>query len=110
MSKTILQALTDEIFYPIGVGIIENKLIARGLEAESEYNMETSKSKEYRGCLADCLCSLIQSVSFSEAGKSVGSLTDQDKKRILARANALYNEIGEEEVTFDKPMVYIESL
>ena len=93
--KTIQQALIDEIFYPIPVGHVENKIIERGLLADEEYTAEVSKSKSFKGALADCLSSLLQSTNISEGDKSVGSLSIEDKKRILTRARALYNEIGE---------------
>lgn len=106
--KTIQQALLDEIYYPIGVGIVENKLIARELDGSTTFTSEVAKSKTYKGALADCLCSLIQSISISEADKSVGALSNADKKMILRKANDLYREIGEEEVDFaERPVVYI---
>ena len=105
--KTIRQALIDEIIYPIPEGLVENKLIARGLTGEQEFTFETSKSHEYKGCFADCLVALIQAVSFSESDKSVGTLTDEVKKKLLHRANEIYDAIGEELVPEEKPMVYI---
>lgn len=103
--KTIKQALIDEIHYPIGSGIIENKMILRGLNAEDEFDMEAAKSKSFIGAVADCLYSLLSAPNFSEADKSF-SLSD--KNLILKKANSLYNSIGESSVTLDdKPMVYI---
>ena len=108
MSKTIFQALVDEIIYPMPEGKIENKLIARGLNGDAEYSFEIAKTNEYRGAYADCLIALVQAVNFSESDKSVGSLSDEVKKRLLAIANSIYKAIGEEEVLAEpKPMVYI---
>ncbi len=108
MSKTIRQALKDEIFYPLSEGFIDNKLIERGLEAEAQYTQEVTQSKGWKGALADCLISLIQSTSLSEADKSIGSLTNDDKERLLRRARRLLNDIGEElEDESGLPMVYI---
>ena len=53
--KTIKQALIDEIHYPIGSGIIENKMILRGLNADDEFDMEAAKSNAFIGAVADCL-------------------------------------------------------
>lgn len=104
--KTIMQALIDEIHYPIGSGIIENKVILRGLNAEDEFNMDVAKSNAFIGAVADCLYSLISAPNFSEADKSF-SLSD--KEMILRKVNSLYNSIGEASATFGvKPMVYIE--
>lgn len=106
--KTIQQALVDELIYPVPEGNIENKLIARGLNGEQEYTKEVSKQSEFKGAMADCYVSLIQSVSFSEADKSVSALTDEMKKKILFIANKLYESIGEPPVeTGDEPMVYM---
>ena len=106
--KTIREALIDEIVYPIPEGLVDNKMIARGLVGTAEYTMVVSRSDSYRGAFADCLVALVQAVNFSESDKSVGSLTDEVKKRLLFRANAIYGEIGEEEVVLEpKPTVYI---
>ena len=104
--KTIKQALLDEIYYPIPSGFVENKLIERQLDGEGEYTFETAQSKEWKGALADCLYSLVQAVSLSESDKSVGTLSDEDKKRLLVRINSLYTAIGESP-TLGQPMVYI---
>ncbi|MCD8282210.1 MAG: hypothetical protein LUC22_03035 [Prevotella sp.] len=107
MAKTVRQALLDEIYHPINVGLVDNKLIARGLDGDAEYTYDTARSDAWKGALADCLYSLIQAVSLSEADKSVGSLTDEDKKRILKLVNRLYDEIGEDEVDDGIPRVTI---
>lgn len=103
--KTIQQALVDEIHYPIGFGIIENKMILRGLTAESEFTIDIAQSSAFIGAVADCLFSLISAPNFSEADKSF-SLSDKDL--ILKKVNSMYNSIGEQSVALDeKPMVYI---
>ena len=103
--KTILQALKDEIAYPVGEGLLENKLICRGLNGNEEYNRDVALSHEFKGAVADSLYSLIESPSFSEADTSI-SLSD--KTLILQKVNALYNSIGEEEVRLgSQPAVYI---
>ena len=108
MAKTVREALLDESLYPIPEGKVDNKLIARGLSGDNEYTTEVAKSNEYRGCFADCLIALLQSVSFSESDKSVGAISDEVKKSLLRIANNIYKELGEKEViTEPKPMVYI---
>lgn len=105
--KTVREALIDEIVYPLPEGLIENKLIARNLTGCEEYTYEFSKSNVYRGCFADCLVALVQTVGFSESDKSVGVLTDEVKKKLLFRANTIYKAIGEGEVKEPEPLVYI---
>jgi len=94
--KTVIQALLDEVFYPIPRGKAENICIRRGLNGEEPFNAERASSNAYKGALADCLYSLIQAITFSEAGMSVGALTDAQRKAILKQMNGLYDEIGEE--------------
>jgi hypothetical protein len=108
MSKTIREALIDEIIYPLPEGKVENKIISRGLDGDEEYDIEVAKSNEYRGAYADCLIALVQSVSFSESDKSVSAISDDTKKKLLSIANSIYKAIGEDEVLAEpKPMVYI---
>ncbi len=106
--KTVREALLDEILYPIPEGKVDNKMIARGLDGDNEFTAEVAKSSEYRGCFADCLVALLQSVSFSESDKSVSPISDEVKKKLLVIANNIYKELGEEEVVAEsKPTVYI---
>lgn len=108
--KTVIQALKDETIYPIPLGKIENIVIKRGVDGDAEYDKAMSETTEYKGALADCLFSLLQAINFSEAGMSVGALTDAQRKSILKRANSLYGEIGEEEQDDPaEPKVFIEN-
>jgi len=106
--KTVIQALIDEVIYPIPYGKVENIIIKRGLYAGDTFDASVASGISYKGALADCLYSLITAINFSEADKSVGTLTDAQRKAILKRANALYGEIGEDEVDDGStPRVYI---
>lgn len=106
--KTIRQALIDEIHYPIPEGFVENVIIKRGLDPIEECDIGVMNTNSYMGAVADCLYSLLQTINFSEAGKSFGSLSDKDKERILIRANFIYNTIGEPVVELEeKPKVYV---
>ena len=100
MAKTVIQELKDENLYPVPTGKVETIIITRFGTLEqgnAEFTKELSDSAEYKGAKADCLFSLLQAVNFSEAGMSVGDLTDAQRKTILRMANDLYDEIGEEE-------------
>ena len=81
-------------------------MIERQLNGDDEYTFEVAQSNEWKGALADCLYSLIQAVSLSESDKSIGTLSDKDKERLLVRINALYKTIGESHA-LGQPMVYI---
>ena len=106
MAKTIQQALIDEILYPLPEGLVENIMVKRGLD-DGTFTKSVAESEAYIGSLADCLYSLITAINFSESDKSVGSLTDKDKTRILKMANYYYGLIGEEEKDGGEPMVYV---
>ena len=105
--KTVSQALIDEIHYPIGAGFVENVLIARGLSGDVEFSKDIALSESYRGALADCLRSLLFAVNYSEADRSVGSLSSDEKRTILLMANSIYKSLGEKEIEINKPKVYI---
>lgn len=106
--KTIGQALMDEIHIPIPFGYIENVCIKRDLDVEADFDHESAKSDPYKGALADCLMSLVQAVNFSESDKSIGSLSEDQRKAIMLKANRLYKGIGEDEVSISPvPTVYI---
>ena len=106
--KTVYQALIDEVIYPIPYGKVENIILRRGMDGDQDFSAEIAASISYKGALADCLFSLLQAINFSEADKSIGALTDSQRKAILRMANRLYNEIGEPEVSDGQtPTVYI---
>lgn len=102
--KTILEALIDEIHYPLPTGFVENKLLARGLNGDDAFEGEVYASKEFQGCIADCLYSLISAPNVTEGDKSI---TMADKSHILAFANSIYSTIGEEPKTALSPSVRI---
>lgn len=106
--KTVLQALKDEIYYPVNEGLLENKLQGRDLDPGLGFSKSVQDSSAWKGALADSLLTLIQAVNISEGDKSYGALTDAQRKALLVQINRLYGEIGEEEVSLDlKPTVYI---
>lgn len=106
--KTILQAIKDEIYYPINDGLVENKLLGRDLAPDGEFSKEILGSDQWKGALADSLLTLIQQVNVSEGDKSFGAMTDKQREALLIRINNLYKAIGEEPVEIElKPTVYI---
>ena len=106
--KTILQALKDEVYYPISDGMVENKLLGRDLVPDGEFSKAVLNTSAWKGALADTLLTLIQAVNVSEGDKSFGALTDAQRKALLARVNNLYKDIGEDEVLLElHPTVYI---
>ena len=105
MMKTLLDALRDEIHYPISDGHLENRLFKRGLMPNAICDVDVFNSPEFIGAVADSLFMLIAAPNFSEADENFNMVY---KDLILKQANKLYNSIGEsEKVLEDKPMVYI---
>lgn len=104
--KTVIQALISEVHWPIPEEFVDTVCIKRQLNGDAEFTYEVSQGNAYNGALADCLYSLCQAINFSEAGKSVGNLTDEQRRIMMRRANALYEEIGEEEKYLEEPTVY----
>lgn len=103
--KTILQALWDEIPSAelLGIGLLENKLISRGLDGEELITAHVFATDEFRGALADCLYELATtSPNISEADKSI-NLPDRDI--ILKRANSIYADLGETDKISGVPTV-----
>ena len=104
MTKIITTALLDEVHYPIKKGFVENKLIARELSGNEEFNSDVSKSIPFRGAVADCLVGLVLSPNVSEGDIS---FSQTDKDNMLRIANAIYQSIGEP--TVGEPKVFIEN-
>lgn len=104
--KTILQALRDEIHFPVGTGHLENRLLQRGLIPNEECSLETFNDARFIGAVADSLWFLISAPNISESDKQVNMVY---KDLIVKQANQLYKSIGEEERVLDKPMVSIEN-
>lgn len=102
--KTILQALKDEISYPLSDGFFENRLLARGIDGESIIDIEVMNSNAFKGAVADCLFALVDSPNFSESDISISL---PDRSIILKKANLIYASIGEDEKAIDQPTVYI---
>ena len=102
--RTIAQALKDEIYYPVNAGKIENVLLRRGLDGSGEISADVLNSPEFNGAIADCLYSLVEAPNLSESDISISL---QDRKLILKKANAIYTSIGEQEKNLDEPKVYV---
>lgn len=103
--RTIIQALRDEVQYPVTDGFLQNKLFKRQLSGDAIFTAEVALSKEYQGCVADCMIGVLTSPNISEGGVSI---SHSDKSVILNIANTIYRNIGEKEVS-DKqePTVYV---
>lgn len=96
MAKTILQALKDELGFPIKQGFFENRLISRGLLSDDEFTADTAKSDAYRLAYADCLKGLVAGMPDSVTEGDL-SLSGTDKDKMLKIANGIYSKLGEDD-------------
>lgn len=105
-ARTIRQALIDEVFYPIPDGKVENILLARGVDGDEPVTKETLTGDLFKGALADCLAAVVeQALNFSEADKSVSTLSTSQVAILKKKVNALYASIGESGVDLGEPSV-----
>lgn len=103
--RTIIQAMRDEIQYPVTDGFLQNKLLKRQLSGDDLFTAEVALSREFQGCVADALIGIITSPNISEGGVSI---SHSDKSVILNIANTIYRNIGEKEVSEkQEPTVYV---
>lgn len=102
--KSIIEALADEVAFPLDKGMLENKLLKRGICATDDCTQEVLNSDDFTGAYADCLYHLIEMPNFSESDISI-SLAD--RKLILDKVNDIYRRLGEEERKLSQPNVYI---
>lgn len=105
MEKTVRDALIDEVFYPVPEGYVYNIIVKRQLNGCDIFSFDITESSAWKGAVADCLSSLIQSVGFSEADKTIQPITDDQRRLIIKKANALYDEIGEPRIDSGEPTV-----
>ena len=98
--KTVGQALVDEVHIPIPYGFVENACIKRDIDIESEFTGDVARSDAYKGTLADCLLSLIQAVSFSEAFKSIVYITLSARRRFHLLQSRQFTLIADESIEF----------
>ena len=103
----VLEALKSEVSYPIPASFFERTLIVRGLDPKDTFTQEVALGMYYRLAYADCLKRHITAVNISESGLSI-SLQDRDK--IVAIANAIYREYGEQEIVLDTAIPTVEFL
>lgn len=95
--KTVRQALADEVLYPLPGGLVDNRLMTRGLDDAAEATADILRGPGFTGALADCLLAVVeQSMGFSEADKSVSAPSAAQAAALRSRVARLYASIGEE--------------
>ena len=88
---TNLQALKARVNYPLTDAQAEEKLMGRGVGADSYFDIEVAESKAFQLAYADTLRFLVTMVNLSQGG----SITGLNMADIRATANAIYKKYGE---------------
>lgn len=103
MALTVKDALKSEVTYPLPDGFYEKTLVMRELDGGAPFTREIGVSGSFRLAYADCLVRHAAVINMSEAELSFSA--QQELKSLLAMANGIYRQHGEDEVSFDSEPV-----
>ncbi len=92
---TILESLKGVNAYPIPLRTLAETAERRGLTLTAGATKAVMDGKEYSLAVADLLLWLSVAPDVSQGGQSF-SFTDEQRKQLRGRAQALYGELGEE--------------
>lgn len=93
--KTILESLKGVNAYPVPLRTLVEIAERRGLSLTSEATQAVLRGKDYKLATADLLLWLSLAPNISQGGQSY-SFTDEQRQQFRNRANALFDEFGEE--------------
>ncbi|MFK2086530.1 hypothetical protein ACIXFK_17365 [Bacteroides fragilis] len=93
--KTILESLKSVNAYPVPLRTIVEIAERRGLSLTSDATQAVLRGKDYKLATADLLLWLSLAPNISQGGQSY-SFTDEQRQQFRNRANALFDEFGEE--------------
>lgn len=93
--ETILESLKGVNAYPVPLRTLVEIAERRGLSLTSEATQADLRGKDYKLATADLLLWLSLAPNISQGGQSY-SFTDEQRQRFRNRANALFDEFGEE--------------
>lgn len=93
--KTILESLKGVNAYPVPLRTLVEIAERRGLSLTSEATQAALRGKDYKLATADLLLWLSLAPNISQGGQSY-SFTDEQRQQFRNRANALFDEFGEE--------------
>lgn len=98
---TILEALKGVNAYPVPFRTLVEFAELRGLSLNDEATNDVLKSKGYNLAVADLLLWLVFAPNVSQGGQNY-SFTDEQRKMLRQRADALYDEFGDETINEPK--------
>lgn len=93
--ETILESLKSLNAYPVPLRTLVEIAERRGLSLTSEATQADLRGKNYKLATADLLLWLSLAPNISQGGQSY-SFTDEQRQQFRNRANALFDEFGEE--------------
>ena len=93
--ETILESLKGGNAYPVPLRTLVEIAERRGLSLTSEATQADLRGKDYKLATADLLLWLSIAPNISQGGQSY-SFTDEQRQQFRNRANALFDEFGEE--------------
>lgn len=93
--ETILESLKSVNAYPVPLRTLVEIAERRGLSLTSEATQADMRGKDYKLATADLLLWLSLAPNISQGGQSY-SFTDEQRQQFRNRANALFDEFGEE--------------
>ena len=93
--ETILESLKSVNAYPVPLRTLVEIAERRGLSLTSEATQADLRGKDYKLATADLLLWLSRAPNISQGGQSY-SFTDEERQQFRNRANALFDEFGEE--------------
>ena len=88
---TLIEAIKQRVNYPLSDSQAEEKLISRGLAADTTFSKDVADSREFQLAYADTLRFVLTMVNLSQGG----SITAQNPAGIQGTANAIYKKYGE---------------
>lgn len=92
---TILESLRALNNYPIPTAAIMAVAGGRGIDVTEDVDEATFGNREYRLACADLLTWLSMAPNVSQGGQSY-SFSENERKTLRLRANAMYGELGED--------------
>lgn len=100
---TVLEALKGVNAYPIPLRTLVETAEGRGVSLTDEATQEAMKGKAFNLAVADLLLWLSLAPNVTQGGQSY-SFTDEQRTQFRNRANALFEEFGEDEAGTPKPI------
>lgn len=99
---TTLEALKGVSAYPVPFRTLVETAERRGISLNDEATQEVLKGREYRLAKADLLLWLSIAPNITQGGQSF-SFTDEQRRQMRNEAQALYDELEDEETAQTKP-------